>query len=80
MEIVDNGDNVTITPVRSTRTAGCIHVAGAWARWDGTENPPQLVYNGFPADGVMILSKNTVFVCCKSCWTMGWGLQILKSL
>lgn len=80
METVDNGENIGVIPARMTRTVGCMHAKGSWSRWDGTENPPQLTYNGFPVDGVMILSKATVIICCRKCWEMGWGYQIAKSL
>ncbi len=80
MEIVDNGDKSGLIGVRNTRTVGCVHCRGAEAHWDGTENPPQLVYNRFPPDGVVILSLNTIVVCCRQCWQMGWSPEVLKLL
>lgn len=47
----------------------CPHVKDARVWWVSNEvgKPPEFIFQGFPQDGLCILSKHTVVVWCEKC-------------
>lgn len=66
MNSVNSVDTVYVADVMMER---CPHCPSARVWWVSYEvgRPPEFIYEGFPAKGLVILSKETVVVWCEKC-------------
>lgn len=67
METVDNGDNMVKVSIPA-KIVTCQHSRGAFAElYEKVGEAPLLIYQRFPAEGCVWISRETLIVTCKGC-------------